>query len=221
MLMIAPIRSRPIQWISGGCRRNSNGTRGNTEAGSTGQKKGHIKEEGWARHPIWRYDRSSVKGGRLRIKEWDYYAVINTEKRYAVTATISDLGYAALFAISYIDYDRKAVSQSDALHFFPLGKIGLSASSTEDNQVAWSNTKIRLAFIKKGTKRHLMVACPSLVLPDGSVGLDFDIILTQEAEAESLNIATSWREQRKAFLSQRKGQLFACKGKKNSQRDGK
>ena len=169
-------------------------------------------EEGWARHPLWRYDRSFTKGGRLRIKEWDYYAVINTEKRYAVTATISDLGYAALFAISYIDFDRKAVSQTDALSFFPLGKIGLSASSTEDNQVSWSNTNLRLAFIKKGTQRHLMVACPSLVLPDGSVGLDFDIVLTQEQESESLNIATSWSEQRKAFYLNEKVNCLPAKG---------
>ncbi|WP_319756326.1 DUF2804 domain-containing protein [uncultured Sphaerochaeta sp.] len=175
-------------------------------------KKGRIKEEGWARHPLWRYDRSFIKGGRLRIKEWDYYAVINTEKRYAVTATISDLGYAALFAISYIDFERKAVSQTDAIRFFPLGKIGLSASSTEDNQVSWSNTKLRLAFIKKGTQRHLMVACPSLVLPDGSVGLDFDIVLTQEPESESLNIATSWSEQRKAFYLNEKVNCLPAKG---------
>ncbi len=175
-------------------------------------KKGRIKEEGWARHPLWRYDRSFIKGGRLRIKEWDYYAVINTEKRYAVTATISDLGYAALFAISYIDFDRKAVSQTDALRFFPLGKIGLSASSTDDNQVSWSNTNLRLAFIKKGTQRHLMVACPSLVLPDGSVGLDFDIVLTQELESESLNIATSWSEQRKAFYLNEKVNCLPAKG---------
>jgi hypothetical protein len=175
-------------------------------------RKGHIKEEGWARHPLWRYDRSFIKGGRLRIKEWDYYAVINTENRYAVTATISDLGYAALFAISYIDFDRKAVSQTDALRFFPLGKIGLSASSTEDNQVSWSNTNLRLAFIKKGTQRHLMGACPSLVLPDGSVGLDFDIVLTQEPETESLNIATSWSEQRKAFYLNEKINCLPAKG---------
>nr|WP_319776463.1 DUF2804 domain-containing protein [uncultured Sphaerochaeta sp.] len=175
-------------------------------------KKGRIKEEGWARHPLWRYDRSFIKAGRLRIKEWDYYAVINTEKRYAVTSTISDLGYAALFAISYIDFDRKAVSQTDALRFFPLGKIGLSASSTEDNQVSWSNTNLRLAFIKKGTQRHLMVACPSLVLPDGSVGLDFDIVLTQEMESESMNIATSWSEQRKAFYLNEKVNCLPAKG---------
>ena len=162
-------------------------------------KKGHIIQEGWARHPYWKYDRSMVKGGALAIKEWDYYAVINQQQGYAVTATISDLGYAALFALSYIDFNAAKVSQADALTFFPRGSIGLAPSSTEDSQVSWANKKLRIAFIKRGLQRHIMVACPTLVLPDGTVGLDYDITLTQADPSESLNIATSWKQQRKAF----------------------
>lgn len=175
-------------------------------------KKGHIGQEGWARHPYWRYKRSSVKGGALRIKEWDYYAIINQHKGYAVTATISDLGYAALFALSYIDFNRAKASQTDALTFFPRGSIGLAPSSQEDSQVSWANKKIRLAFIKRGLERHIMVACPTLELPDGSVGLDFDIILTQAEAAESLNIATSWKEQRKAFYLNEKVNCLKATG---------
>ena len=162
-------------------------------------KKGHIIQEGWARHPYWKYERSMVKGGSLAIKEWDYYAVINQQQGYAVTATISDLGYAALFALSYIDFNAAKVSQTDALAFFPRGSIGLAPSSTEDSQVSWANKNLRLAFIKRGRERHIMAACPTLELPDGSVGLDYDITLTEAEGAQSLNIATSWKENRKAF----------------------
>jgi hypothetical protein len=56
-----------------------------------------------------------------------------------------------------------------------------------------------LAFIKRGRERHIMAACPTLELPDGSVGLDYDITLTEAEGAQSLNIATSWKENRKAF----------------------
>ena len=162
-------------------------------------KKGRIIQEGWARHPYWKYERSMVKGGSLAIKEWDYYAVINQQQGYAVTATISDLGYAALFALSYIDFNAAKVSQTDALAFFPRGTIGLSSSSTEDSQVSWANKNLRLAFIKRGQERHIMAACPTLELPDGSVGLDYDITLTEAEGAQSLTIATSWKENRKAF----------------------
>jgi hypothetical protein len=175
-------------------------------------KKGHIDEEGWARHPLWQYDRSMVKGGKLKIKEWDYYAIINQQKAYAIALTVSDLGYAALFAIAYIDLRSKKVSQADALSFFPLGKLGLAPSSSEDNHVSWANKKLRLAFIKKGQERHLMAACPTLVLPDGTVGLDIDITLTQRENEESLNIATSWKEQRKAFYLNEKVNCMPAKG---------
>ncbi len=175
-------------------------------------KKGRINEEGWARYPLWQYDRTAVKGGKLKIKEWDYYAIVNQPKGYALTATISDLGYAAMFAICYVDLNLKKVSQTDALTFFPKGKIGLSASSTQDNHVTYSNSKLRLAFIKKGEHRHLMVACPSLVLPDGTVGLDFNVVLTQDSKMESLNIATSWEENRKAFYLNEKVNCLPAKG---------
>lgn len=174
--------------------------------------KGHIVEEGWARHPLWHYDRTQVKGGKPRIKEWDYYAIVNQQRGYAVALTISDLGYAALFAIAYIDFQRKAVSQSDALSFLPLGKLGLAPSSQEESHVSWADKKLRLAFIKKGQERHLMAACPQMILPDGTVGLDVDITLVQERNSESLNIATSWKEQRKAFYLNEKINCLAAKG---------
>ena len=183
-----------------------------TKKGVLLDKKGHIIEEGWARKPLWTYHRNAVKGGRLRIKEWDYYAIINQKKRYAITATISDLGYAALFAISYIDFNLKAVAQKDALAFFPLGKIGLCESSQKDSEVSWANKHLRFAFIKRSEKRHLMFACPSLQLPNGNIGLDCEILLHQKKENESLNIATSWKEQRKAFYLNEKANCLRAEG---------
>ena len=183
-----------------------------TETRALLDKKGHITEEGWARKPLWNYNRKDVKGGKLSIKEWDYYALINQEQGYAITATFSDLGYAAVFAISYTDFTKKTCAQKDAIQFFPLGKLGLSPTSTEDNQIAWANDELRFSFVKKGEKRHLMFACPSLVLPDGRVGLDVNVTLTQKPEMESINIATSWKENRKAFYLNEKVTCMPVEG---------
>ncbi|MGE4584335.1 MAG: DUF2804 domain-containing protein [Sphaerochaeta sp.] len=174
--------------------------------------KGRICEEGWARKPLWQYARRAIHANALRIKEWDYYAVVNQTKGYALTATVSDLGYAALFALCYIDYVRKEVSQSEQLVPFPRGTIGLAASSTIDSQVSWANKHLRLAFIKRGEERHIMASDPHLVLPDGSVGLDIDLTLTQPSSQESLNIATSWKENRKAFYLNEKVNCLSTKG---------
>ncbi len=175
-------------------------------------KKGHITEEGWARKPLWNYARKDIKAPKLAIKEWDYYALINQEEGYAVTATFSDLGYAAMFAIAYCDLTKQACVQKDSLKVLPLGKLGLSPSSTEDSQISWANEELRFAFIKKGDKRHLMFACPSLVLPDGRVGLDVNVTLTQKPAMESLNIATSWKENRKAFYLNEKVSCMPAEG---------
>ena len=40
-------------------------------------ERGHIIEPGWARAPMWRYKRTMIKAPKLRIKEWDYYAVVS------------------------------------------------------------------------------------------------------------------------------------------------
>jgi hypothetical protein len=183
-----------------------------TEARALLDKRGHITEEGWARKPLWNYARKDIKASKLAIKGWDYYALVNHEEGYAVTATFSDLGYAALFAISYIDFTRKACAQRDAIKVFSLGRLGLSPTSTEDNQISWANKDLRIAFIKKGDKRHLMFACPSMELPDGSVGLDVAVTLIQKPTMESINIATSWKENRKAFYLNEKVNCMPVEG---------
>lgn len=176
-------------------------------------RKGRIVEEGWARHPMWMYDRKSIRATALKIKEWDYYAIMSHRHQFAVAATISDLGYGSLFAIAFIDFTRDKAVQQDAMTFFTFGKTGLSSSSFEDNSVTWANKDMRLAFIKQGSRRHLMFAAPKLQLPDGSVGLDVDVTLTQPEEMESMNIATSWKEKRKAFYLNEKVNCMPTEGK--------
>ncbi len=52
---------------------------------------GSLYEAGYAKYPILVYDRSQIKAGRLRIKEWDYYLIQND--RYAVALTCDDNSY--------------------------------------------------------------------------------------------------------------------------------
>jgi len=162
-------------------------------------KEGRLICEGWARHPFWVYDRGAIKAGKWRIKEWDYYAITSLKNEWTITVTVSDLGYAAMFAIAFIDLKRKSFVQSDAIKFFSNGKIGLSPDSVNSSYLTWFNEDLRISFIKKGEKRHLLFSSPSLVLPDGRVGIDVIAELTQPKEMETMNIATSWKENRKAF----------------------
>ena len=63
--------------------------------------KGLVSEPGWARKPVWEYQRNRIHAPWFRIKEWDYY-LFNTDE-FAVAFTISDLGYIGLLSVSYID----------------------------------------------------------------------------------------------------------------------
>jgi hypothetical protein len=175
-------------------------------------KDGHILEEGWARHPVWQYDRSKIKASAFKIKEWDYYAITSQSQGWTVCGTISDLGYAALLSVSYIDYKLGKFAQADEMKFFTLGKLSLSSSSQIDNSCQYIGKNIRLTFIKRGSSRHIMIAAPSLKHPDGRVGLDLSAVLTQPQEMESLNIATSWAENRHAFYLNEKVNCMPARG---------
>lgn len=71
----------------------------------------------------------------LRIKERDYYATIADRpdgadaSSFGLTITMSDLGYAGLFAVCFLDFQRRYYHQVDTLSVLPLGRAGFSRDS--------------------------------------------------------------------------------------------
>lgn len=161
-------------------------------------KDGTIAEEGWAREPLWKYDRKRIRSNRLRIKEWDYYLITDPEKEFSFAATFSDLGFAGLFVIAFIDYRRKATSQTSAIKLFTLHRTGLASSPEDDNGVTFFNKDMLLSFVTKNRRRHLIISAPKLRLPNGKEGFKAEITLEAEG-IESMNIATGWKENRRHF----------------------
>jgi hypothetical protein len=161
--------------------------------------KGKLAKEGWARHPYFNYVRKEVKANKFRIKEWDYYAITNQKEGYTIAVTISDLGYSTLVSIAYIDYKLKNYASVDKVVLLPFKRINLSNNTTDDSYISKSYNNIRACFVKSGNIRKLMFSSPQLVLPNGQIGLDVNVELIQEKDMESINIATSWKQKRKAF----------------------
>jgi Protein of unknown function (DUF2804). len=176
------------------------------------KKDGTLTEPGWARTPMFLYDRKAIRANAFRIKEWDYYAILNTKKQYAIAATISDLGYAGLFSISFTDFKEKKSTQVDSVKMLTFHHTGLAASSGEDSYLRYFDDKMVLSFIKKGNKRRLIISAPTLVLPNGDVGLKCELTLTQSIKMESINIATSWKEKKTAFYLNEKVVGMPCSG---------
>ena len=62
-------------------------------------KNGNLTEAGYAKKLLGVYERSKVKGGALRLKEWDYYYIGND--RFGAALTIADNSYMGLDSIRF------------------------------------------------------------------------------------------------------------------------
>lgn len=116
------------------------------------RKDGCLSETGYALSLVKAYDRNRVPAPPLRIKEWDYYLVAN--ERHALALTISDNGYMGLDSASLIDFDEKKQFTKSSIHFFPMGKRGLPASSESgSSRAAGKNYEIN--FVVTPDRREL------------------------------------------------------------------
>lgn len=172
---------------------------------------GHIIQEGWARQPFWEYDKSIIKAHWSRIKEWDYYAILSHDKKYGLAFTMSDLGYAGLFAICWLDFENCTYNQVDTLSILPRGKTGFSSDS-DNSHINYADKNLSLDFTYKNGKRILKFSSPRITDAYNQQGLHGEIILSQPEELESINIATSWAENRRAFYYNRKVNCLPASG---------
>jgi len=152
-----------------------------------------------------------VKGGPLRIKEWDYYSVLSREGRFGITMTMSDLGYAGLFAICFLDLERGFFHQVDTLRILPLGRTGFPPGS-DQGSISFEDKKLSLRFDYNQGLRKLSFRAPGLENAEGQKGLEGEVVLVQPPELESMNIATSWAENRRAFYYNRKINCMPASG---------
>ncbi len=175
---------------------------------------GHIKREGWGRYPYWQYDRVAVKAPWYRIKEWDYYYVISDDLNRGITFTISDLGYAGLMALCWIDLENGTTHQVDAIA--PLTRGRITGSSEETGVLDFESDKLSLRFHTSGPRANNEPPGDSLAkrsngaqrkLSFRSPDISGELVLEEPAGLESMNIATSWAENRRRFYYNRK---IAC-----------
>ncbi|HDP81134.1 MAG TPA: DUF2804 domain-containing protein, partial [Spirochaetes bacterium] len=172
---------------------------------------GHLVEEGWARRPYWRYDRERIKAPWHRIKEWDYYYVLSQDRQYGITFTMADLGYAGLFAVAWLDFKNGTFTQLDTMSILPRGKTGFSPTA-EKGDVFFQDKKLSLSFRVEGNNRVISVESPSFENIKGEKGLKGEISLYQDPAMDSMVIATSWKENRRAFYYNHKTTCMPASG---------
>ena len=83
-------------------------------------EKGELREPGWSRRMVQQYRRSMIKAPSWRIKEWDYYLVVNRE--FAAAFTVSDDGYIGLQSVSLLTFGDVPWEHTETvLNPFPMG----------------------------------------------------------------------------------------------------
>lgn len=160
-------------------------------------KTGALTEAGYATSLVKTYDRKSIRGGALRIKEWDYYLIHNG--RYGVALTIADNAYMGLLSVSFLDFEAGTEKTVSPMFWLPLGSTRFPASS-EKGDVKKSIKGASGSFTLENGARRLVFHLDKF---DGDAAFDCDILLT-DIPRDSMVIATPFAQKKTAFYYNQK-----------------
>ena len=94
-----------------------------TQFGPLLDGQGNLREPGYAKRMLLEYDRKEVRGHAMRIKEWDYYLVMNGQ--FALALTIADNSYMGLDSISLLDFWENTQVTKSPMRLLPMGGTGM------------------------------------------------------------------------------------------------
>ena len=115
--------------------------------------RGELREPGWSRGLVQKYNRADIKAPKFRIKEWDYYLV--TGKDFAAAFTISDDGYIGLQSVSLLWLGDEPWEHTETvLNPFPMGKLRLPNDSSYGT-TKFSDKRLQMSFEVKYQSRHI------------------------------------------------------------------
>ena len=166
---------------------------------------GRLNEAGWSRSLLQEYRREDIKAKRWRIKEWDYYLILNDH--YGVAFTISDDGYIGLQSVSLLDFKRGWEHTETILNAFPMGKLKLPTSS-ESGSCKYRDKRLDMEFQVMKGKRILRCDFQSFY-----EGKPFHCEITlHQPDMDSMVIATPWKEKKTAFYYNQKINCMRAEG---------
>ncbi len=161
-------------------------------------EKGSISNPGYATDLMWEYSRDDIKAPKFRIKEWDYYIVMNNE--FGIAMTVADNGYMGFVSSTLFEWNKKQEMSSAIITPLPLGKFNMPSSSKQGD-VMFANKKAYLGFSHKSDGRYLEIEFDNF--SDGKT-LSGSILLHQDIAADSMVIATPFADNPKAFYYNQK-----------------
>lgn len=153
---------------------------------------GRLNVCGWMPVPLLRYDRSRIKGIRLRVKEWNRYLINDDE--YALWVTVANLSYAALVSArvtNLVHPSSHAVSIITPL----LGKRLVLPANSMGGITEFENRRGRFLCRAQNDERRIIARFDKFL--DGE-SLAIDALLDY-APRESLSNVLAWPDDQKSF----------------------
>ncbi len=175
---------------------------------------GHLKNVGYAKKMILKYNREDI-AKKGRIKEWDYYYV--SDNHYALCLTISNLSYAAVLSASVIDFYEKKHYDKTSIKFFPKNTKFMPTTSFEGSTV-FETAKANFTFDVNGATRTLKGKFFNFFSDNGlSRDLEFNITI-DDVDPDSMVKATPFKRKHHFYYNQKKNcmparGIFTFKGK--------
>ena len=165
---------------------------------------GNILNPGYAKKMLWEYNRNMIKAPAWKIKEWDYYLIVN--ENLGIALTMDDNGYMGLMSLSLLDFKNKQEKTVSRMFAFPMGKLNFPCTSKE-GIVKFKNKTCDFCFEALKNKRILKAEMKNF-LHGKDVCVEAE--LTCEPE-ESMVIATPF-EKKKHFYYNQKINCMHAKG---------
>jgi hypothetical protein len=158
---------------------------------------GRLAEAGWARGEAKRYSRSAIRAPWYRIKEWDYYCVLNDD--YGFACVVADNGYMGLLNAVWLDFAKPGATEEGIILPFPRGRMKLP-ESTDAGDIVQHHAKLDIAFRHEPGGRRLTLDYPGF---GKGKGLKAEIHLDQPA-MDRMTIATPFAGAPTAFYYNQK-----------------
>jgi len=169
---------------------------------------GSLQEPGYSRRLLQPYERSKIKASALRIKEWDYYLVLNP--RIAAAFTISDNGYFGLQSVSFLSFEGEPYEHTNSvINLMPMGHMELPADSASGT-TRFQNKQLKMEFRADKTSKTRRILCQYKNFHEGHT-LSCDLTLSQPP-SDTMVIATPWREKKTAFYYNQKINCMRAEG---------
>ena len=175
-------------------------------AGDLLDASGRVIEAGYATAEVKRYARDAIKAPWYRIKEWDYYCVLN--EGFGLALTVADNSYMGLLSASWLDFKTPRTFTEGPMIGFPRGALGLPESADAGDVVA-EHGDMSIAFHHVKGGRVLLVDAPKFA---GGKGLKGEIHLTQP-DMDRMVIATPFEGSPRAFYYNQKINCMGATGR--------